>query len=164
MSRYSDLLEFLSGNPDAKAKGKCWVWPHKKVHDGYGLVWHPTVNKYRRVHRIAYEVAYGPIPDGMVLDHLCRTRECYRPSHLRAVTVKENLLADGSRSLVADLASRKACPQGHPLSGDNLNPYSLKHGHRTCLTCKRARNRDYMRVKYRPRQAAQAAGVTLPGM
>ena len=43
------------------------------------------------VHRWVLEEATGkPIPDGLVVDHLCRHRLCCNPLHLEAVTVEEN--------------------------------------------------------------------------
>jgi HNH endonuclease len=37
-------------------------------------------------HRAMYEQEVGPIPKGLVLDHLCRIPACIRPDHLEAVT------------------------------------------------------------------------------
>jgi hypothetical protein len=36
-------------------------------------------------HRIAFELAKGPVPDGLELDHLCKNRLCCNPQHLEAV-------------------------------------------------------------------------------
>ena len=44
-----------------------------------------------RAHRLAWEIVIGPIPDGLVLDHLCRRPVCVNPSHLEPVTDAENL-------------------------------------------------------------------------
>jgi len=41
-------------------------------------------------HRVSYEVFVGPIPDGMIIDHLCRNRACILPTHLEPVTHAEN--------------------------------------------------------------------------
>ena len=41
-------------------------------------------------HRVAYEIAYGPIPSGHDVDHICRNRLCVRARHLEAVTRSEN--------------------------------------------------------------------------
>jgi hypothetical protein len=43
-----------------------------------------------RAHRLMYEQEVGPIPAGMVIDHLCRNHRCIRPSHLEPVTRGEN--------------------------------------------------------------------------
>ena len=47
--------------------------------------------KHIAVHRYAYERHVGPIPDGLQIDHICHNRICVEPSHLRAVTNKQNL-------------------------------------------------------------------------
>ena len=50
----------------------CIEWPHRKDKDGYGR------KKSKLAHRIAWEKERGPIPAGLVLDHLCRNRACNR--------------------------------------------------------------------------------------
>ena len=41
-------------------------------------------------HRVTYTICYGPIPFGMVIDHMCRNPRCINPRHLQAVTQREN--------------------------------------------------------------------------
>ena len=56
---------------------------------GYGYVRH---NGKRTVaHRVAYELERGAIPDGMVIDHLCRNRACINPWHLEATSQAVNV-------------------------------------------------------------------------
>lgn len=43
-------------------------------------------------HRFAYTWAHGPIPDGLVLDHLCATPSCVNPYHLEAVSQRTNMV------------------------------------------------------------------------
>jgi len=55
---------------------------------GYG---HFSVgNQTQLAHRVAYKLAYGPIPDGMEIDHVyergCKHRHCVKREHLEAVT------------------------------------------------------------------------------
>jgi len=45
-----------------------------------------------KAHRYSYELAEGPIPAGLQLDHLCRVRECVQPAHLEPVTHRENVI------------------------------------------------------------------------
>ena len=42
------------------------------------------------MHRYAWEEAYGPIPDGMMIDHICHNRTCVDVDHLRLATVAQN--------------------------------------------------------------------------
>lgn len=61
----------------------CWLWTGSLDHKGYG---HMNVDANQvKAHRLAYEILVGPIPDGHVIDHLCRNETCVRPDHLEAV-------------------------------------------------------------------------------
>lgn len=48
--------------------------------------------KQMAVHRAAWEALRGPIPAGLVIDHLCRNPKCWNPDHLEPVTQRINLL------------------------------------------------------------------------
>lgn len=48
-------------------------------------------NRVQPVHRLAYEVSRGEIPEGHDVDHTCFVRHCVNPAHLRAVTRKQNM-------------------------------------------------------------------------
>lgn len=63
----------------------CHVWQHARIANIYGQ----TKDK-RYAHRVAYEEAFGPIPNGMHLDHLCQNTLCRNPCHLEAVPPSEN--------------------------------------------------------------------------
>lgn len=67
----------------------CWLWSAACDRDGYG-VFSPTRRHQVRAHRYAYELAVGPVGADLVLDHLCRIRNCVNPLHLEPVTVAEN--------------------------------------------------------------------------
>lgn len=70
----------------------CWIWLGSDTGNGYGKINLGEEIGYRVVHRIAYEVFRGPIPAGLLLDHLCRVRSCLNPYHLEPVTPRENTL------------------------------------------------------------------------
>lgn len=67
----------------------CWVWTARIGENGYGRV--KVGRQTKLAHRVAYELAVGPIPAGMDLDHECHNRACVRPSHLHPVTRQKNM-------------------------------------------------------------------------
>lgn len=85
----------------------CWEWQAFR-HKGYGrfLLGGPT-----RAHRVAYEILNGPIPDGMVIDHLCRNKGCVNPTHLEAVSQWENMQRHYSL--------QTHCIRGHEFTPEN---------------------------------------------
>jgi len=76
--------------------GECWVWTGV-LSAGYGQIW--DKGRMRLVHRLMYELMVGPIPDGLVIDHLCRNPRCCNPAHIEPVTQKVNV----KRGLHGDL-------------------------------------------------------------
>ena len=115
----------------------CWEWDGGKNENGYGHFWWD--GKTRRVHRVAYKQLVGEIPNGLVLDHLCRNRVCVRPTHLEAVTLKKNVERGGNAN-----RDKTHCPHGHFLDG------KTKYGSRYCKTCARkcsARRRTELRAQ-----------------
>lgn len=69
----------------------CWIWQGGINQDGYAMISRLDGKRQVRAHRVLYEKHVGPIPDGAVLDHLCRVRCCVNPAHLEPVTVGENI-------------------------------------------------------------------------
>ena len=67
----------------------CHLWTAAVSTRGYGH--YSNGKKMVRAHRHAYERVNGPVPEGLVLDHLCRQKLCVNPEHLEAVTQRENL-------------------------------------------------------------------------
>ena len=85
-------------------------------------------------HRFAYELAYGPIPEGLELDHLCRNASCVRPTHLEAVTHQVNMVRGKSGP-----GSKTHCPHDHEYTPENT--HVSPDGRRYCRTCQRAHAR-----------------------
>lgn len=115
--------------------GDCWLWRGSRNTKGYGSF--RVGNKTLTVHRIAYELLIGPIPDGLTLDHLCRNPVCVNPNHLEPLTGRENTLRGDNPP--ARNARKTHCPQGHPY--DLLNTYIFGHGYRDCRACRKERGR-----------------------
>ena len=115
----------------------CWIWRGTTLgsRSKYGALWDYTMGRQRPAHRIFFEQFRGPIPDGLQLDHICRTPLCVRPSHLEAVTAQENTLRGMSPS--ARLHRDAICVRGHAMVGENLQPNGIKRGRRAyrCRTC-----------------------------
>jgi hypothetical protein len=66
----------------------CWAWNAYTDKDGYAMF---TINSQPvRAHRMSWELANGPIPEGLEIDHRCLTRDCVNPDHLRVATKKQN--------------------------------------------------------------------------
>lgn len=126
----------------------CWLWTAYRSVKGYGRISIGS-RKLKLVHRLAYEWAIGPIPKGLQIDHLCRTRNCVRSSHLEVVTSKENQhrgLGNGERD-------KTHCPAGHLYLGTNLyEPPGRPH--RMCRICAAKAQRVYY-----ARRKQQAQGV-----
>ncbi|MFO0253725.1 MAG: HNH endonuclease signature motif containing protein [Betaproteobacteria bacterium] len=117
----------------------CWRWQRAKNGDGYGIMTvyegSPRKKKTIGVHRVAYREWVGPVPLGMVLDHLCRVRDCANPKHLEPVRPGENTLRGRSPIVLQRLEPTYAC--GHPKDAQHtyVNP---KTGKRNCKPCQRA--------------------------
>jgi HNH endonuclease len=74
-----------SGGPDS-----CWPWLGSRFTTGYGEVWFGHRN--RLAHRVAYELANGPIPSSsQAVCHTCDNPLCCNPAHLWLGTVVENI-------------------------------------------------------------------------
>jgi hypothetical protein len=120
----------------------CWTWRAARDRYGYGTI--AVDRKKRPAHRVSYSVFRGPIPEGMVIDHLCRNRACVNPWHMEPVTNEENVNR-GLRS-----GAKTHCVNSHEYTPENTyaRPDS---GKRKCRACNAAAVR---RSQARKRAAA----------
>lgn len=121
-----------------KATTPCIIWegPTITTHKiTYGRL---PGKKMIMAHRHAYEQVFGPIPNGLVIDHLCRNGLCVNPEHLEAVTDKVNILRGMG---IPAVNSRKThCKNGHELIPENC--WNRK-GRRACKIC----DKEYQKAK-----------------
>ncbi|UVF62330.1 HNH endonuclease [Nitrososphaeria virus YSH_462411] len=121
--------------------GNCWEWVGSKNWLGYGQF--SFYGKTTATHRLSYQHYKGEIPDGMVLDHLCRVRHCINPEHLEVVTNKENILR--GRGATANNSKKTHCKNGHEFNEENT--YYRKKG-RDCRECHRiTENKRRLKIK-----------------
>ena len=114
-----------------------WIASHNGV--GYGTLSINRTGGKVLAHRWSYAHHYGPIPDGLTIDHLCRNTLCVNPEHLEAVSKRENTIRGVAPTAVN--AAKTHCIRGHELAGDNLH-ISPRTGWRTCRECRRRRARE----------------------
>lgn len=129
---FSNVAEDASG---------CWIWTGRTSR-GYGDF---SVGEqlHIRAHRWAYELLVGPIPEGLTLDHLCRTPACVHPWHLDPTPIGVNVLRGNAPTAIN--ARKTHCVHGHPF--DEENTYREGDGYRRCRTCRREAGRRYRAKK-----------------
>ncbi len=76
--------------------GRCHIWTAGTFHSRYGK--YKLHGKSCRAHKVAYEMAFGPVPESMTIDHICHCRTCVNPLHMRLATVQQNSQNQGRSS------------------------------------------------------------------
>jgi len=112
---------------------ECWLWTGAKNNQGYPQKRHNGRTQY--LHRLSYVAMRGPIPEGLELDHLCRTPPCYNPLHLEAATHLENM----RRGIGNQHRGKTHCLRGHPFTATNTR--IGRRGERNCRPCGLIRGR-----------------------
>ena len=122
----------------------CWIWLGYVSENGYGRFCPRYGMTPLYAHRVSYELYKKKIPEGFVLDHVCRIRCCVNPDHLEIVTQKENL-ARGIGTSGESYSMRDSCKNGHSFSGGR---FYLRSRTRICLICDSKRSKaKYRRLK-----------------
>lgn len=109
----------------------CWLWT-AATRSGYGK-FNAGGRVYVTAHRWSYEQLHGAVPVGLVLDHLCRVKNCVRPSHLEAVTQAENLARSIRPAKYTPEATCRSGRHQYAATGWYTKPST---GERECLPCR----------------------------
>lgn len=120
---------------------ECWLWTGSISDGGYGRL--TFGGRQRYAHQWCYELNIGPIPDGLVIDHLCHNadrdcieerrcphRRCCNPAHLEATTMAENLRR--GNGLIGQNNRKTHCKYGHEFTPENT---AYNKGWRQCRRC-----------------------------
>jgi hypothetical protein len=120
-----------------RQEGDCWVWTGALTKGGYGRF--SVGGEIRVPHRVAYLMLVGDIPEGLTLDHLCKTRACVNPYHLDPVPQGVNASRKGPQRL---------CKFGHEMAKTAFGP------DRRCKTCHNEYHKLWQRA-YRERKISK---------
>jgi len=135
--------DIVSSTPVRLDVNGCALWPDWIGANGYGY-FKPVPRKLICVHRAVYVATVDAIPDGWHVDHVwmrgCRSRACFWPGHLEAVTPAENARRAGRATRER---RERAC--GHPWDHE-------RSGRGDCADC----HREDERLRKAPARAANA--------
>jgi hypothetical protein len=116
----------------------CWLWTGCTNNHGYGTV--SVGNQSQYVHILMWEHFNGPVPEGLELDHLCRTPACCNPypGHMEPVTHQVNCLRGNHPCFVR--RREGFCKRGHEMTEENTARVSTRPNIRICKECARIRD------------------------
>lgn len=88
---HAPLAERFRKKVRVSGDNECWEWQAAKDGHGYGAIAASGERRTLQAHRVAYELANGPIPDGLQVLHRCDNPGCVKPAHLFLGTHQDNM-------------------------------------------------------------------------
>ena len=136
----------------------CWGWRGRVNDEGYGRFTSNHATWYS--HRVSYSLLREPIPDGLVIDHLCCHPSCQNPWHMETVTSEENVRR-GVIGRASWQIGKTHCPKGHEYTDGNTYHRPDRPG-RMCRICNRADARKIR--KFQEVGSRQTRGVRVASL
>ena len=133
----------------------CWIWTGG-ISGPYGSTSYRGAT--RRAHRVTWEVANGPIPAGMEIDHRCRQTLCVNPDHLQLVTPRVNRL-ENSNGMGARHLRRTKCEH----CGGALTPHPRRPG-RWCVPCGKRQRSEMLARTREDSRLLDSRMIAIPGI
>ena len=96
----------------------CWFWCGSRSSNKYGNF--TVEGKTKQAHVVAYELTYGPVPEGKEVCHSCDVELCCNPAHLWAGTHKQNMQDMMAKN------RRKNQPRGEQNKAAVLNAWAVR--------------------------------------
>lgn len=156
-----DLARFWS-RVEVKSDGECWIWTGAKA---LASPYSPDIfyGNFRglKVHRIAYSILVGPIPNGLTIDHVksngCTSTLCCNPAHLEAITQTEQVNRRDAGKIDENGMTR--CKWGHPRPRGRKAKCAVcaRRFVRETLARRRAENPEAVRAKQAANRKRQRA-------
>lgn len=132
MTNIATISEISAKSKKIIIVGGCWKWIGYINNKGYGCLTYRRKNY--KAHRWFFELFNGSIEAGLDIDHMCSNRSCVRPSHLQAITHRDNVLK--SKNTLAGKQIRQThCIRGHEF----ITKIVKGKTRRDCNACARSR-------------------------
>jgi hypothetical protein len=111
-----DIIKRFKSKIAVRPNG-CHEWTSFKDNCGYGRFMFGS-NGVVLAHRVAWEIANGPIPEGIKVLHKCDNPKCVNPEHLFLGTQQDNM---------NDMYSKGRGPVGEKASSHKLTKEQVIH-------------------------------------
>lgn len=131
-----DLWEKVDRSAGPKA---CWPYIERNANRPG---WHGRMSLGGReviASRLAWELTFGPIPEGLHVLHACDNPPCCNPGHLMLGTILANGVDASRKGRAGGPKGATHCKRGHAFGGNTyIHPIT---GRRSCQECIRQRDR-----------------------